>query len=336
MMKLLPYLILSLLAVVALACGGGGGGDAGAEPVSTFLNLSKPTSDTGNFILIDVSGGPDATSYPVTSSTNIDILYSNESNPYMTSYIVLKEVTAGEFTMGSPNNSKFAGSNETSHKVEITENFYLGVYEVTQQQYRYVVGDNPSLFEGSVNPVELLSYNTVRGDSSIYDWPNTQTVDSSSFIGLLRAKTGLDIDLPTEAQWEYACRAGTDTPTYSGNNFLTTEDELIEDLLPLAFFDESAHADIRRTTPVGTYIPNDWGFYDMHGNVWEMCLDYYIADLGSSPNTDPLGPTSGVVRSLRGGAYGNDADLVRSAARANTNPANTNEVVGFRLVSRPN
>ena len=162
-------------------------------------------------------------------------------------------------------------------------------------------------------------------------------MDAESFLGILRAKTGLPFDLPTEAQWEYACRAGTETALNSGKN-LTDKYECPnmaavgrywynggEEGLVDTSCDTSAG-----TAAVGSYLPNAWGLYDMHGNVWELCLDWDGSyDPGDA--VDPVGPASGSYRVLRGGGWGRYAQYCRSAGRNCNNPSNRGNNVGLRL-----
>ena len=258
-----------------------------------------------------------------------------------TTELWLRRIPKGTFIMGSPEGEVGRYSNETQHQVTLTEDFYIGVFEITQKQYSLIQGSNPSYYKGDTRPVENVSYDTIRGTGSTAGagWPTYgHAVDSGSFLGKLRAKTGQTFDLPTEAQWEYACRAGTTTALNTGEN-LTSIDK------------DSAMAEAGRYnynqndgkgryssnhTKVGSYLPNDWGLYDMHGNVWEWCLDWYKSDLGSSAVTDPKGPNSGSYRVIRGGSWDNYAQYCRSANRFNYfYPSSYSNGVGFRVVLLP-
>ena len=174
--------------------------------------------------------------------------------------------------------------------------------------------------------METVAWNTIRGDSDIYNWPSNRTVDAASFMGIIQQKTRLGLDLPTEAQWEYACRAGT-TSKYNNGGSTTN------DLNVLGRYSENRNdgkGGYSEHTAVGSYLPNAWGFYDMHGNVWEWCLDWR----GSLSNgADPEGPVSGSARVIRGGSWFNGAGNCPSYGRNSMNPLNDNMCVyhGFRL-----
>jgi formylglycine-generating enzyme required for sulfatase activity len=183
-------------------------------------------------------------------------------------------IPAGEFTMGSPENEQGRDSNEPQHKVKITKPFYMQTTEVTQAQWKAVMGNNPSYFKGNDLPVETVSWD-----------------DAQEFIKKLSAKEGVKYRLPTEAEWEYACRAGSTTKFYFGED----ESKLDE----YAWYHNNSDG---KTHPVGQKKPNAWGLYDMHGNVWEWCQDWYGADYyKNSPAEDPQGPASAESRVLRGG-----------------------------------
>ena len=197
-------------------------------------------------------------------------------NEYKTTKLVLKRVDPGTFTM--------CGSTVTLTKV-----FYMGLFEVTQKQWKLVMGSNPSGLSGDEKSIDVVTYDMIRGTDEGAKWPATNSVDATSFLGKLRAKTGIDFDLPTEAQWEYTCRAGT-TTTYSfGNN---ANDDY------MWYYNNAAGYGVHA---VGTRKENPWGFYDMHGNVCEWCLDWYADSLSGSE--DPVGPSSGGCRVLRGGSW---------------------------------
>ena len=219
-------------------------------------------------------------------------------------------IPAGEFLMGSPDNDRDAWESEQpKHTVRITKPFYMGVTEVTQEQYERVMGTNPSIFKGAQLPVERVSWE-----------------DAVKFCRELSAlpaerSAGRVYRLPTEAEWEYACRAGSKTKWSFGD----AEPSLGE----YAWYHSNSG---EKTHPVGTKKPNAWGLYDMHGNVWEWCSDWYAeAYYANSPLDDPTGATSGSSRVLRGGSWAHNARSCRSAYRDGSTPSDRSNYLGFRL-----
>ena len=270
--------------------------------------------DIAQYCVIDLSAGASASSYPVIYLAELPSGGFN-TDEYKTTKLVLKLVEAGTFIMG--------GGSDESRRVTLTKPFYCGLFEVTQKQYELVMGSNPcsSTFygKGDAYPVHYVSYNNIRGSSSGAQWPVSNAVDASSFLGRLRARTGLDFDLPTEAQWEYACRAGTTTHycygNYTNGNYM--------------WYDRISSS---QTHEVGTKQPNPWGLYDMHGNVSEWCLDWLSDALAYG--TDPKGPSSSVGwwgRVLRGGSFYDDSSYCSSSYRSYRNPSEDSTSLGFRL-----
>jgi formylglycine-generating enzyme required for sulfatase activity len=206
-------------------------------------------------------------------------------------------ILAGEFKMGTNNGS----DSEKLHRVRISRGFEMGKYEVTQAQWEAVMGSNPSHFKGDNLPVENVSWDDIQG-----------------FIQRLNGLSQrYTFRLPTEAEWEYACRAGT-TGDYAGS------------LDAMAWYEANSG---NRTHPVGQKQPNAWGLYDMHGNVWEWCQDWYDYNYyEQSPGTDPQGPSSGSRRVNRGGSWYLSAAHCRSANRLGHSPGNRLNSLGFRLV----
>lgn len=292
---------------------------------------------TGNYLVIDLSGGANAASYPV-SYLGAEP-QGGWTEEYKTEKLVLRLIQPGTFTMGSPANEVGQYSNENQHEVTLTKPFYMGVFEVTQRQWELVMGTRPSYFSNATyyktRPVEYVSYNMIRGSSLGARWPSSSEVDATSFMGKIRAKTGLDeFDLPTEAQWEYACRAGTTTALNSGKNLTSASSDVNMNEVGRYWYNggsgySSSCAPTYGTAEVGSYKPNDWGLYDMHGNVYEWCLDWYTSSLSAA--TDPLGPASGSRRVLRGGCWSSNAQGCRSAYRSDGIPSNINYGRGFRL-----
>jgi formylglycine-generating enzyme required for sulfatase activity len=213
--------------------------------------------------------------------------------------MVLVPISAGEFTMGSPQTEEGRGRDETQHPVKITKPFYLSAYEVTQAQYQKVMDDNPSSSKGATKPVENVS------------WDN-----AVEFCRKLSKVEGVEYRLPTEAEWEYACRAGATTAYSFGND--------VSELGKYAWHSSNS------THPVGELKPNAWGLFDMHGNVWEWCYDWRD-DYDLKVLVDPTGPVSGLYRVARGGSFLYPPRDVRAAYRNNTQPYNHYYDGGFRL-----
>ena len=174
--------------------------------------------EAGLYLVIDLSGGTNAVSYPVSYLDKEPT--GGWTRTHKTTSLVLRRIDPGTYTMGCPiEETGYNGGEAVPHKVTIDKPFYIGVFEVTQKQYELVTGTMPSSYKGDIRPVEDISWNTIRGDSDEFNWPASNKVDATTFIGLLRAKTGIDtFDLPTEARWEYACRAGTTNAFNSGKN----------------------------------------------------------------------------------------------------------------------
>ena len=250
------------------------------------------------YMVVDLSSGSSSTSYPV---SYLDAVPSGGwGNAYKTTKLVLRRIGAGTYKMQNASN------------VTLTKPFYIGVYEITQKQWSLLMGSNPAKNYGveDVRPVYNISHNTIRGSSNGAKWPLSSAVDSSSFLGKLRSRTGHAFDLPTEAQWEYACRAGT-TTTYSYGNSAN------ENYMWYYANENSTYGSNFGAHPVGTKRANPWGLYDMHGNVWELCLDWSGT---LAYGTDPKGPSSGSYRVKRGGAWNCEWDQCTSSKRGISTP----------------
>lgn len=224
-------------------------------------------------------------------------------------------IEAGKFMMGSPKSEDGRFDDELQHEVEITKPFWMGVFEVTQEEYEKVTGKNPSKFKGPRLPVEMVSWE-----------------DALEFCKKLSKKKGKTFDLPTEAEWEYACRAGSTGPVHYGNS-LSSRQANFDGLRP--YGEEKKGKCLEKTAPVGSYSPNAFGLYDMHGNVLEWCkdwrkTDYYV----ESPRQDPQGPATGEEKVLRGGSWTDDGRHCRSAYRSYGAPFQFFSFTGFRIVMR--
>jgi len=242
-------------------------------------------------------------------------------------------INGGTFTMGSPASEPERRDWEGPQRQVTVGGFYMGKYEVTQKEYQEIMGTNPSYFKGDNLPVEQVSwFDAVEYCNKRSQREGLTPAYSISGSGDSRTVTwnrnANGYRLPTEAEWEYACRAGTTTPFSTGNN-ITTSQANYNGNKP---YNNNAKGEYRqKTTPVGSFAPNGWGLYDMHGNVWEWCWDWYGA-YASGPQTDPVGASSGTYRVLRGGGGDSDAEALRSAIRIVINPYFRSDNLGFRLV----
>ena len=287
------------------------------------------------YLVVDISGGSDATSYPVRYTSEAP---DATSDVCRTTELWLRRIPAGTFTMG-------AGSNEnTNISMTISKDFYIGVFECTQAQYKNIMGTNPSGYSGDTRPVESVSYDIIRGTGTTAGagWPTYgHTVDDGSFMGKLQSKTGLTFDLPTEVQWEYACRKKADdtcweTDFNSGKTL--TGDTICSNMAEVGRYygnsTKSSNSDEKggynEHTKVGVYLPSELGLYDMHGNVWEWCLDW-VGTLPSTAQTDYTGSLTGSGRAIRGGSWDHDAQYCRAAVRFYCIPSYSAIHHGFRI-----
>ncbi len=300
---------------------------------SAFSAYDKGSRKAGTplYVVVDLSGGTSAGNYPISELSSVPS--GGWAVEYKTNKLVLRRIANGSFTMGGRSTDCPGASDSGLHNVTISKPFYMGVFEVTQKQYELVMGSKPSSYKGDARPVECVSYNTIRGSSQGAQWPSANTVDSTSFMGRIRARTGLVFDLPTESQWEYACRAGTTTALNSGKNLTNTSQDSAMDEVGCYYYNDSVNKGGYTSghKNVGSYLPNAWGLYDMHGNVWEWCLDWYQSSLGTSAVTDPKGGASGSIRVLRGGSWFDFAHICRSAYRNYYSPPHYDFNFGFRL-----
>jgi formylglycine-generating enzyme required for sulfatase activity len=237
------------------------------------------------------------------------------------------KINSGTFAMGSPEDEAERDDDEALHQVTVSS-FYMGKYEVTRREWREMMGNNPGYFKGDNLPVELISwYDAV-------EYCNTRSL-CEELTPAYRIN-GADVSwnrnaggyrLPTEAEWEYACRAGTTGPFNTGNN-ITADQANYNGNYPYSNNPRGVYR--KSAVEAGSFAPNPWGLYNMHGNVWEWCWDWY-GSYGSGSLTDPAGLSAGNFRVLRGGSWSSDGGRLRSAYRYGTTP-NRGGDAGFRLV----
>jgi formylglycine-generating enzyme required for sulfatase activity len=241
-------------------------------------------------------------------------------------------IRPGKFMMGSPADEKERRDTEgPRHEVQISRPFYLGVYEVTQEQYQKVMGSNPSAF----SPTGTSRASVGGMDTKLFPVEQVSWEDTQKFCTTLTAlpaerTAGRKYRLPTEAEWEYACRAGAkEHVPFTFGKTLSSKQANYDGNRPWA--DSPRGPNLRRPTTVGSYKPNAWGLYDMHGNVWEYTADWYDAGYYKvSPKKDPTGPARGVDHPIRGGSWYNDGGWVRTATRGWHHIKNYG--IGFRVV----
>ena len=224
----------------------------------------------------------------------------------------MRMIPAGTFVMGSPPDEEGHNDDEIEHEVSISRPFYMGQYLVTQEQFERVMDFNPSYFRESNLPVEMVAW-----------------FDSYLFCEMLTKRFGRPFRLPTEAEWEYACRAGTTTPFHTGAA-VTTQFANFDG--KFTYGNGPQGLSRWKTTPVDAFPPNPWNLHDMHGNVWEWCGDWY-GHYDDHAVVDPTGPAEGDIRVLRGGSWFHGPADCRSAQRDALDPGRRHSLYGFRVVT---
>jgi len=222
------------------------------------------------------------------------------------------EIPGGTFIMGSPENEAGRNSNESPEHQVTVPSFFMGKYQLTQAQYQAIMGSNPSAFKGNNRPVEQVSWN-----------------DAVKFCEKLSQKTGKNYRLPSEAEWEYACRAGTTTPFYFGES-ITTDLANYNGYYTYASAPKGQYR--KQTTDVGSFPPNAFGLYDMHGNVWEWCQDDSINSYNNAPTDGSALTGRSSTKLLRGGSWNDHPGNCRSAYRYGYYLDGNGSNLGFRVV----
>ncbi len=273
-----------------------------------------------------------------TQNNNLGGTTTNDGNVSVDIADELVLINGGTFQMGSPESEMQRETDETQHEVTVSD-FYIGRYEVTQEQYEKVMGDNPSNFSGENLPVENVTwYDAIEYCNRLSEQEGltpVYTVDGEN-VSWDRSANGYR--LPTEAEWEYAARAGTTTP-FNTETSISDEEANYYGHYPYGIEENYFSQDNLETEPgqyrqttveVNSFSPNNWGLYNIHGNVAEWCFDYYGAyDLENTDN--PSGPTTGTLRVNRGGGWNDYAKHLRSAYRASTTPNQGMSNIGFRI-----
>ena len=300
------------------------------------------------------------------------------NNPaYKTSKLLMRKIMARgvEWTMGSAagETKRYAANNiETPHAAMLDNNYYIGVFEVTQYQWKNIATNSAAkaffVTNGDMRPMEKVSYNEIRNTHSTSSSATSVSAgtlradpSTDSFLGLLRLRTSMDFDLPSEAQWEFAARAGHGAGYWSDGSKIQNiaQDTNLEKLGRFAANNPGGTTEQSGLAPeqggtaiVGSYLPNDWGLYDVHGNVFEWCLDWFQNNIATTRASDDgnvyggrvnISPTnlskcldgstpSNGLRSRRGGSYRHNAGFARPASRENITPDTRGSPIGFRVV----
>ena len=317
--------------------------------------------NTPNYMVVDIAAAaqPNTQKYYPAADFLPGGLLGNTA--YRTSLLVMRKIMAKDvkWTMGSTTLESLRKTNETTHQVTLTNNYYIGVFEVTQSQWEYICGTTPSDFNNveyrAMRPVETVSYTTIRNAN----WPAAP--NASSFLGILNSRTGIYFDLPSEAQWEFAARAGNgDTKwgdgsaiqnKYSDDNCCRLGRNKYNGGMVGSAANENpaTNCDAESGTAiVGSYEPNDWGLYDTAGNVFEWCLDWWEDNIATTTdasgnlyngrvNINPSSPTatlsnaSGTHRVMKGGATTQGADNCRPAYRFKVGAGTATKITGLRV-----
>ena len=241
-------------------------------------------------------------------------------------------VPAGRFMMGSPETEPYRDSDETRHEVVITRDFQLGVHEVTQEQYKTVMGKNPSFFSKDGAGKERVAGKPTTGDHPVESASWLQAVEFCTKLGAMKQETDemRTYRLPTEAEWEHACRAGSQSAFHYGSD-LDSYKANFNGLIYASYGRPKAGPFFRSPVKIGDYDPNAFGLFDMHGNVQEWCADWYAA-YADNPKEDPQGPKEGTERVLRGGGWPHSGKALRAAVRNHLPPGDAVYSAGFRVV----
>ena len=273
-----------------------------------------------NYLVVDLTVEQAEPRYYVSEKALPNGGLSNREE-YQKNKLVMRRIPAAGVTwkMGSPTTEygRATDGSENQHNVTFTNDYFISIYTPTWGQEETAISRtqrDANVFpsSGSTNTANRVNYNNLRGATA--NWPTSgHTVEADSIIGKWRAKTGIDFDLPTSAQWEYACRAGTGTAFNSGLD-LTAANWSYPAMQAYAWFGGNSGS---KGHACGLKLPNDWGIYDMHGNLWELCLDWFGTSHGDA-EIEPTGPDSGTQRVIRGGSYSHGSEGIRSARLGGT------------------
>ena len=318
------------------------------EQTVSAVVTAWPTNSPPPYMVIDLTLAKTIYYYPCAEAVPFGVT----NDMYKTDYLVLRRIPAAGVTyrMGALS-TEYAYGREAAHEVSLTNDYYLGVYTVTEYQWYKINGSwrhpEAASGDGRLCPVTNVGMPyQIRGEAAdSCDWPaNGHAVKANLFLGKLAAHAGMDFDLPTEAQWEYACRAGCGSAYNDGSEPTAKGAGNVMALGNLGWFEANSTnqmSNVAEKHPVGLKTPNAWGLYDMHGNVWECCLDWYVYTLPDA--VEPGGAANASAAStanykiIRGGCYSASADWARSAFRYYVNwgdlfSKSVGNSVGFRVL----
>ena len=279
---------------------------------------------------------PEFMAVDLTTKSNVVFYAGEEFLPYdvtntlyKTDWLLMRKMHAAgvPWRMGAdPTDSGWLG-NEKPHIVTLSEDYYIGVFELTQKQYSRMIPQTGTL---DMKPMRLITYDSLRGTGTGIGWPAYgHAVSTTGFLGVLRAHSGQEFDLPTSAQWEFACRGGTTSSFFDGSEW---------DIQSVPEFDKLAWTSVSGTTPdlheAGLLKPNSYGLYDIIGNAWEWCLDFQpgLTEVSPDPVTDPVGPGTGYYRQARGGSVSSVNSAVKSSRLyVNFGSTRSDTDTGFRV-----
>jgi formylglycine-generating enzyme required for sulfatase activity len=315
--------------------------DSGVQAVVTAWSTNSPP----NYLVVSLVAASNVAYY--TQAAAVPFGVTNDL--YKTEYLVMRKCPAAnvQWRMGSPTGE--AGrfdERETAHVVTLADDYYMGIYEITQRQYELLMSSRPSSYKNDeyylTRPVESVSYTTIRGKTALsVDWPTTgAAVGAGSALDVLRARTGIEtFDLPLMAQWEFACRAGCGNALNNGKELSAANIYVSDALATLGRYSQNGGkpnpvdytcSTNHGTAAVGSYRENAWGLYDMHGNVREWCRDWFSS---AYCQTNPeRGPETGAGRVSRGGSWSEHANYARAAYFHQNSDAGTYVEIGFRVV----
>jgi len=317
--------------------------NANADGVTNFSNAARVERAlcrwAPKYLIVDLHHGTATNAFDVSYMDAPPAGVGFNTEEYKGDKMVFRLIPPGSFVMGSPSD-QYARSTrgwEDQHNVTLTKPFYIAVFELTQKQYEYLmgVGTKNFAYKGPYRPADTLSYSMLRQSQM---WPDDKSIPDYAILGVLRKKTGLAFDLPTDAQWEYACRAGSTGAFYTGTPAaanVSTWEQFVKDIGRFSSNRNDKRCgddDDGNTAIVGSYEPNAWGLYDMHGNICEIVTDWIYDDIvGLGQKKDPVGPPPPGNIIKRGGYFSTSPIYSSASAKASDHYADARDYQGARF-----